>query len=241
MEEFSNIHVNDHNKNKFRELFNNYAKENNIKETPVLNKNISDKILKDFYSKFTSELWQQPYVDHFLDAVTPKLNKICSDEIRILVMGCGNGHEAYSIYFLLNNDFKDAVIKMIAADMNLNAISSASRFEINSKMIPSWVNKDKYFFSASSDVYKVKKEISDKIFFEFHNAQNISTYKKEFDIVIARDMSLSLSEAEYLRFMNDMIPKITSGGIYIIGDNEELSHPELTKVSAKDISIYIKK
>jgi chemotaxis signal transduction protein/chemotaxis methyl-accepting protein methylase len=241
MEEFSGIHVNEHNKVKFRELFNNYAKENNIKEMPNINKNISDGIIKEFNSKFTGDMWQQPYVDHFLDAVTPKLNKICSEEIRVLDMGCSNGHEAFSIYFLLNNDFKDAVIKMIAADMNLNAISNASRFEVSSKSIPSWINREKYFFNTSGDTYKVKKEINDKIFFEFHNAQNISTYKKEFDIVVARDLSLYLSEADYTKFLNDIIPKIISGGIYIIGDNEEINHPDLIKVNSNDISIYIKK
>jgi purine-binding chemotaxis protein CheW len=242
MEEFSGIHLNQFNKIKFRELFNNYAQENNIKEMPAINKNISDKIIKEFFSKYTDELWQQPYVDHFLDAVTPKLNKICSEEIRILNIGCGNGYEAFSVYFLLSNDFKDVVIKMVAADVNLGAITNASGFEISLKNIPSWINKDKYFFNKSGDTYKIKKEVNEKIYFEFHNAQNISTYKKEFDIVIARDLSLYLSEADYTKFVSDISQKLVSGGIYIIGDNEELGNiSNFTKVSTKDISIYVKK
>ncbi|OHD13816.1 MAG: hypothetical protein A2086_07610 [Spirochaetes bacterium GWD1_27_9] len=242
VEEFSGVHINDYNKGRFRELYEEYAKENNIKEMPNINKTISEGVLKKFFSKFTGELWQQPYVDHFLDAVTPKLNKFCSDEVRILDLGCGNGHEAFSVYFMINNDFKESDIKMVAADVNLIAITNASGFESSGNAIPSWINKDKYFINTAANLYKIKKEINDKVYFEFHNAQNISTYKREFDLIIARDLSLFMSEDDYKKFINDIIVKLVSGGVLVVGDNEDIDEfTQLSKVNDDNISIYIKK
>lgn len=242
VEELEGIHINEFNKAKFRELYNEYAKENNVTQMPTINKNVSENVLKKFYSKYTGELWQQPYVDFFLDAVTPKLNKFCSDEVRILDIGCGNGYEAFSVYFMISNDFKDSDIKMVAADSNLVSITNASGFEIAKSILPSWINKDKYFTSLNGNVYKVKKEINDKIYFEFHNAQNISSYKREFDLIIARDISLYLSENDYRQFIKDILPKLVSGGVLIIGDNEDINDEKnLVKVNDQNISIYVKK
>lgn len=242
IEELCGIHINEFNKPKFRELYNEYAKENNVTEMPTINKNVANEILKKFLSKHTAELWQQPYVDFFLDAVTPKLNKFCSDEVRILDIGCGNGYEAFSVYFMVNNDFKDADIKMVAADSNLVSITNASGFEVAGSLLPSWINKDKYFTNFSGSTYKVRKEINDKIYFEFHNAQNIASYKREFDLIVARDLSLYLSEADYRQFVKDAVPKLVSGGVLVIGDNEEISDEKnLQKINDENIAIYVKK
>ncbi|HPO49581.1 MAG TPA: CheR family methyltransferase, partial [Spirochaetota bacterium] len=217
-------------------------KENNVTEMPTINKSVANEILKKFLSKHTAELWQQPYVDFFLDAVTPKLNKFCSDEVRILDIGCGNGYEAFSIYFMVNNDFKDADIKMVAADSNLVSITNASGFEVAGSLLPSWINKDKYFTNFSGSTYKVRKEINDKIYFEFHNAQNIASYKREFDLIVARDLSLYLSEADYRQFVKDAVPKLVSGGVLVIGDNEEINDEKnLQKINDENITIYVKK
>jgi len=242
IEESSAIHINEFNKAKFRALYDEYAKENNIKEMPTIDRNTAESMVKKFYSKYNAELWQQPYVDNFLDAVTPKLNKFCSDEVRILDIGCGNGYEAFSLYFMINNDFKDAEIKMVAADSNLVSITNASGFEIAGSLLPSWINKDKYFINAGGNSYKVKKEINDRIYFEFHNAQNISSYKREFDLVVARDLSLYMSETDYKQFVVDIEAKLVSGGVLVIGDNEEIGDAKsLQRVNDKNISIYVKK
>ena len=242
IEEFSSIHINQFSKVSFTRLYNQYAIENNITDLPVITKEISDNILNKFYSKHTRELWQQPYVDQFMQVVIPELNKICSEKIRILVIGCGNGHEAFSLFIMLNENFKDIEIKMVASDLNLSAISNASGFEISKENIHSWINRDKYFMKLSGGMYKIKKEINNKIYFEFHDARNIGSYSREFDIVIARDLSLHLSVDDYITFLNDVCKKIISGGVLIIGDNEIIeNHIELSKINNKYISIYKRK
>lgn len=241
LEELNGVHINEINKKKFRELFDEYKKEKNIIDMPNLSKEDGENILKKFFSKYTYQIWQQPYTDYFLDAVIPKLNRICSDEVKVLDIGCASGHEAFSLYFLLINSMKETEIKLIAADINLIAVSNASSFETSGNNIPSWINREKYFMKLSNGNYKVKKEIADKIYFEFHNALNISTYNRVFDLVVARDLSLHMTEEDYKKFLKDVASKIVSGGVLVVGDNEDLGSPQdFTKLSSEHVSVYIK-
>lgn len=241
VEEFAGVHINEYNKDIFRELYDEYAKENNVKELPKIDRETASTIIKKVFSQHTGSLWKQPYTDNFLDAVTPKLNKICSEEVRILDVGCGNGHEAYSLFFLISADMKEVDVRMIAADVNLIAVSNATGFEAPGSIIPSWINKEKYFIKLSDSTYKIKKEITDKIYFEFHNAQNIGSYKREFDLVVARDLSLSLSADDYKTFLDNISSKIISGGVLVIGDNEKVSDiKNFTKIQNENITAFVK-
>jgi len=242
IEEFSNIHINDFNKSAFRTFYTEYANENNVSELPNIEKQIAENVMLKFYSKYTGKLWEQPFVDQFLDTVAPTLKRFCSEEIRVLVLGCAHGHEAFSIYFAFKDYFEEAKVNMIAADQNLAAISSASGFEASKDEIPSWINRDKYFMKISGNNFKVKKDVSDHIYFEYHNIKNIGYFTKEFDIVVARDISLYLSQEEYVKFLKNATDKIISGGLLVIGENENISRYEvLSRVKNTNLTLFIRK
>lgn len=241
IEQFESIHINEFNKSAFKNYYNNYINENNIKEMPALNKEISDNILSKFYSKNNGKLWDKKYAENFNDEVINELNKICSEEVKILNLGCGAGHESFSIVFIILNYFTDIDIDMIAADSNLSLISNASGFEIDNNDIPKWININKYFIEISKNRYKIKKEINDLIYFEFHDIKNMANHKQDFDLVVARDMSLYLSDDNYKVFLENILNRLISGGILVIGDNEVIKHPALTKLDTKVFSCYKKK
>ncbi len=242
IEGLSNICINEFNRDYFRELYLQYASENKIIDPPNITKDISNSILEKFYSMHTEKFWSESYADKFYNAINKELNAICSDEIRILNIGCGNGHEAFSLYILMNKFFENSEIKMVACDMNLNKISNASGFEIFIKDLPNWVNPTKYFMKLDNDIYKIKKEINNKIYFEFHDARNIGTFTKQFDIVVARDLSLNLSNDDYKQFLDNLCLKIIPKGILIIGDNEIINkHQEFTRIMNQTIKIYKRK
>jgi chemotaxis signal transduction protein/chemotaxis methyl-accepting protein methylase len=220
IEEFSTIHVHSYNKHRFRQLYEEYAAKNNVTGMPTINKQTANEIVFNFFSLHTGSLWQKPYVDGFISTAVSELKKYCSEEVRVLNLGCGHGHEAFSIYILLNESFPDADIKMVAADINLVSISNASGFETQSDQIPSWINRDNYFMNVSGNKFKIKQEINNKIYFEFHNVQNISTFNKQFDLIVARDLSLYLSEENYRNFISGSLEKLATGGVIVVGDNE---------------------
>ena len=126
-------------------------------------------------------------------------------------------------------------------DTNLAAVSAASGLEVEGNIIPAWMNKDMYFVSTYGASYKIKKEINDNFFFEFHDAKNISVNHKKFDIIVARDMSLQLKDADYEVFINSAAEKLSKGGVLMIGDNEVINHASFNKVPIDRLMVYVKK
>lgn len=241
LEELNSIHINDFNKTAFKKLFTSFIEENKIKDLPTLDKVTAKNILNNFLSKYTDTFWDKDYVDKFSNLIGKELSAICSDEVRILVLGCGTGYEAFSVYFVIDKIFEEIEIKMVAADSNLSAITRASGLECDKSEIPSWIDVNKYFISAKEGLYKVKKEINDKIYFEFHDAKNIASYNRRFDIVIARDLSLYFANSEYDNFISEVSTKIVENGLLVLGDNELLGRSEiLTKLNSNDITVYKK-
>ena len=83
--ELCGIHINPSNKAKFRDFYNEYAKENGITEMPKVSKEIAQAMVSKFNSLHTDEFWGNHYVDLFSQSVLNEVAKICSDEVRILV------------------------------------------------------------------------------------------------------------------------------------------------------------
>ncbi len=241
IEEFGGVHINQNNKPKFRAMYENYVRENKIVDMPKITRDIADGMIRNFHSKHTNEFWESPYCDLFRSEAGKYLQKICSDEVRVLEVGCGNGFETFSLYLLLSNMFEDANIKFTAVDINLGAVTSASGLEVSGNEIPSWINKDDVFMTTSFDRFKIKKEINDNIYFEFHDAKNLSTYNKKYDLIIARDMSLYLKEQEFNILIDEIAEKIPKGGVLVVGDNESVTSSKFDRSSGDKNSVYIKK
>lgn len=241
IEEFSSIHINKYNRNEFRQNFSKYITGKDFKQLQNIDKETSNLILDQFISRNSDEFWDQTYSNLFTKHVISLLKQSFSDELRVLNLGCGAGYETLSIFFLLDKEFPETNISIVAADVDLVSITNASGFEIEKQKIPAWVNKDKYFMKISDNYYKIKKEINDKIYFEFHDVNNIKTFTKEFDLVIARDLSLYLSEVQYQNFIINLSKKISDNGIIIVGDNEQLKDfAEIKSIDSEILSIYKK-
>jgi len=241
LEELNSIHINDVNKSKIRNLYKEYVAEKNIKELTTLDSATAQKFINNFYSNHNGEFWGQTYVNNFKNAVLQELKKICSEEVKVLIVGCGGGFEAFTAYFIIQDYFEESEIKMTAADSNLSVISKASGLECEKKEIPAWININKYFMKIDDNLYKIKKEINSKIYFEFHDARNISSYNKHFDLIIARDLSIYFSNADYENFIKEVTKHLIEGGVIILGDNEILGKSnELTKISNKNLTLYKK-
>lgn len=239
VEELGGVHIHSANKNKFRELYSAYVKENNVKDMPKLTKDDADKIVKEFYSANTESFWNEKQYNSFKNEICPLLKKITSSEIKGMDIGCGNGYETFSLYFILQNTFSN--VQLVATDSNLAAISNASGIEVDSSEIPSWMEINKNFIDVGGNQYKVKKEINDQIYFEFHDAKNLSTDDRKFQIIVARDLSLFMKEAEYAQFIKDVAEHLVPNGILIVGDSEVVASDAFIRMEGQDFSVLIKK
>lgn len=239
IEQFAGIHIHNVNRNKFRELYSVYMKENNIKDMPKVTEQDADKILNNFYSVNTECFWSQKQAESLRNIVSAHLKKMGTKDVKGMDIGCGNGYEAFSLYFALKDVCSD--IKFIATDCNLGAISNASGMEVQDSEIPAWMEINKNFINTGAKQYKVKKEINDQIYFEFHDAKNLSTDERKFHIIVARDLSLFMKESEYLLFIKDIAQHLVPNGILIVGDSEVITSDDFIKMDEQDFSVLIKK
>ena len=240
-EELANVHINEFNREAFTKIYVDYAKETNLTQMPKLDGATAQNMTAKFASQYTGVMWDKPYTDYFTEAVIRHLATVCSDEIRVLNVGCGSGYEAYTLYCLLCDQIHGASVRMLAADSNLSSISAAPNFELSSSQIPSWISKDKYFVRLGENSYKIKREVTDQIYFEFHNATNIESYNRVFDLVVARDLSLAMSADDFRSFLAGVSSKIVSGGVLVLGDNEHITELKgFDKVENNHLIIYRK-
>lgn len=239
VEELGGVHIHSVNKNKFRKLYAAYVKENNVKDMPKLTKDDADKIVKQFYSVNTEGFWNEKQYSSFKNEICPLLKKVASSEIKGIDIGCGNGYESFSLYFILQETFSN--VQLVATDSNLGAISNASGLEVDGNEIPNWMGADKNFINVSGNRYKIKKEINDKIYFEFHDAKNLSSDDRKFQIIVARDLSLFMKESEYVQFIKDVAEHLVPNGILIVGDSEVITSDTFIRMEGQDFSVLIKK
>ena len=239
VEELAGVHIHSANRNKFRELYSNYVKENNVKDMPKVTKEEASKIVEEFYSENTECFWNETQSSLFKNIISSHLKKISPKEVKGMDIGCGNGYETFSLYFILKSIYSD--VQLIATDSNLAAISNASGIEVTGSEIPGWMEINKNFINTSGKQYKVKKEINDQIYFEFHDAKNLSADERKFHVIVARDLSLFMKESEYNLFIKDVAEHLVSGGVLIVGDSEVITSDAFIKMEEQGFSVLVKK
>ena len=239
VEELAGVHIHSANRNKFRELYSNYVKENNVKDMPKVTKEEATKIVEEFYSENTECFWNETQSSLFKNIISSHLKKISPKEVKGMDIGCGNGYETFSLYFILKSIYSD--VQLIATDSNLAAISNASGIEVTDSEIPSWMEINKNFINTSGKQYKVKKEINDQIYFEFHDAKNLSADERKFHVIVARDLSLFMKESEYNLFIKDVAEHLVPGGVLIVGDSEVITSDAFIKMEEQGFSVLVKK
>lgn len=239
VEELAGVHIHSANRNKFRELYSNYVKENNVKDMPKVTKEEASKIVEEFYSENTECFWNETQSSLFKNIISSHLKKISPKEVKGMDIGCGNGYETFSLYFILKSIYSD--VQLIATDSNLAAISNASGMEVAGSEIPGWMEINKNFINTSGKQYKVKKEINDQIYFEFHDAKNLSADERKFHVIVARDLSLFMKESEYNLFIKDVAEHLVPGGVLIVGDSEVITSDAFIKMEEQGFSVLVKK
>ena len=239
VEELAGVHIHSANRNKFRELYSNYVKENNVKDMPKVTKEEATKIVEEFYSENTECFWNETQSNLFKNIISSHLKNVSPKEVKGMDIGCGNGYETFSLYFILKSIYSD--VQLIATDSNLAAISNASGIEVTGSEIPGWMEINKNFINTSGKQYKVKKEINDQIYFEFHDAKNLSADERKFHVIVARDLSLFMKESEYNLFIKDVAEHLVPGGVLIVGDSEVITSDAFIKMEEQGFSVLVKK
>ncbi len=205
------------------------------KEIQFRNEEDAVAFVKPFYSPHTDNLWNMDYIQSFKKILPASMGST----YYILNGGCGNGLESFSIATVIKKTFPGTLLKILAYDNDLMAISSAPTLNVDREFVPEYY-KDMLVESVSGK-WQFNDAVKNSIIFEYHDLVNEANLPA-LDMVVMRDI-LSLLPSESQSYVLKLIMEnLKPGGILLIGKNEMIDENlGFDETMVDGIRVYIKK
>ena len=166
--------------------------------------------------------------------VIPKLfeGKQAGQQVRVWVLGCATGEEAYSIAILLrehiNRNDSSPQIQIFATDIDGRALAAARvgryRTNIEARMSPERLAR---WFVREGDTYCVVKELREMCIFSQHNVIKDAPFSK-LDLVSCRNLLIYLNSELQSRVIPLFHFALLPGRFLFLGNSENVTrHPKL--------------
>jgi two-component system, chemotaxis family, CheB/CheR fusion protein len=179
--------------------------------------------------------------------VIPKLfeGKSAGQQVRIWVLGCATGEEAYSIAILLREHMStlDSAprVQVFATDIDGGALAAArvGRFRTN---IESNMSAERLarWFVREGDTYCVVKEVREMCIFSSHNVINDAPFSK-LDLVSCRNLLIYLNAESQNRVISLFHFALLPGRFLFLGNSENVTqHPKLFAPVDRRVRIFKK-
>ncbi|BEP29042.1 CheR family methyltransferase [Helicovermis profundi] len=205
--------------------------------------NTNKEVFDEFINYLTinvSEFYRNPNQWSILvNEVFPELLKGKSS-IKIWSAACSTGEEPYTIVMALSTILPLNKIKIIAADIDKEAINKAKVGIYNEKSIAG-VPKDivKKYFTKVGNSYKVSEDIKKCV--EFRNMNLLKDkYPDKCDLITCRNVMIYFTEDAkdlmYKKFNDALIPN----GVLFVGSTEQIILPQRFNFKAKKTFFYQK-
>jgi len=188
----------------------------------------STALLKDLLISVTNFFRDRPAWDYLESEVIPKLieGKTAEDSIRLWVVGCATGEEAYSFAMLLADKTMGILdapsIQIFATDIDDQAITFAreGRYTINDAAdVPQEMLRR--HFVKEGEAYRVRREIREMILFANHNVIKDPQFS-HLDLVSCRNVLIYLNNLAQERIMETFHFALNPGGYLFIGSSESV-------------------
>ncbi len=208
-------------KNKMATL-NDYADflEADAKEIGVLAKEFLISVTKFFRDLEAFDIIKSEVVPNIIS------NKLQVDTLKVWVVGCATGEEAYSLAILIVEHLtdlkKNLEVKIFASDIDKAALLHASK-GIYSNNITKDVSKERLdkFFIKDNEKYKVRDNIRKMIIFADHDIIKQPPYGK-IDLISCRNLLIYLNPILQKKILSSLHFCLNLGGYLFLGPSESL-------------------
>ncbi len=197
----------------------NYIHEN-TNELEILSKEFLISVTKFFRDKEAFEILKEKVIPEIVK------NKLLVDTLKIWVVGCATGEEAYSIAILvkehLTEQKKDLEVKIFASDIDKGALAIASK-GIYSKNIKNDVSEEflKKYFTEENDKFKVNDTIRKMIVFANHDIVKQPPYGK-IDLISCRNLLIYINPILQKKILSTLHFCLNEAGYLLLGPSESL-------------------
>lgn len=183
---------------------------------------------KEFLISVTSFFRDSEAFEVIAQKVIPEIieNKLLVDILKIWVIGCATGEEAYSMAILIKEHLmevkKDMEVKIFASDIDKEALAKASKGcypESISKEVSE--NRLNNFFTKVGNEYKVRDNIRKMIIFAEHDIIHQPPYGK-IDLISCRNLMIYFNPTLQKKIFTTLNYCLNAEGYLILGPSEGL-------------------
>jgi two-component system CheB/CheR fusion protein len=183
-------------------------------------------LTKEFMISVTKFFRDPEAFEKIQNVVIPEIigNKLLVDTLKVWVVGCATGEEAYSIAILIREHLidikKDMEVKIFASDIDKEALAKASR-GVYPDSISKEVSEDrlKTFFIKEGNQYKVRDNIRNMIIFADHDIVRQPPYGK-IDFISCRNLLIYLNPTLQKKIFSTLHFCLNIGGYLFLGPSE---------------------
>ncbi|MEB2778166.1 chemotaxis protein CheB [Algoriphagus sp. D3-2-R+10] len=194
--------------------------ETNLAEINNLAKEFLISVTKFFRDEEAFEVIHQKIIPELVE------NKIQGETLKVWVVGCATGEEAYSLAILIAECLSEVKrtleVKIFASDIDKSALSHASK-GVYPESIKNDVSKDRLdkFFVKKKDHYKVIDNIRKMLIFADHNIVNQPPYGK-IDLISCRNLLIYINPVLQKKILSSLHFCLNLEGYLFLGPSESL-------------------
>ncbi len=207
-----------------------------------------DALFQDILINVTSFFRDPETFDLLKSKVFPRIvaERTTSDSVRLWVVGCSSGEEAYSLAIVFSEFLEQQgrawPVQIFATDLNGNAVDRA-RSGVYPKSIAERVSADRlrrYFYELDGK-YRVAKAIRDMCVFAKHNVLVDPPFSR-MDMISCRNMLIYLEPVLQQHLTPTLHYALKPSGVLLLGGSESTSAftPLFEPIDAKH-RVYAKK
>lgn len=203
------------------------------------NKDVFDEFI-NYLTINVSEFFRNPTQWQMLkDEVFPELLKN-KKQLKIWSAACSTGEEPYTLTMVLSNHLPLSQIKIVAADIDREAINKAKMGMYSAKSIENVPNefKEKYFRPIGNS-FAISEDIKRCVEFKSMNLL-ADQYPSGYDLIVCRNVMIYFTEEAKDEMYHKFNGALVEGGILFVGSTEQIIMPHRYKFEAQKTFFYKK-
>lgn len=158
--------------------------------------------------------------------------------LKVWSAACSTGEEPYTLVMTLSNFFPLSQIKILAADIDKEAINKAKVGVYNEKSIANVPKPflDK-FYTKVGNAYRINDEVKKCVEFKSMNLLE-DAYPSGYDLIVCRNVMIYFTEEAKEVMYHKFNQALRPGGVLFVGSTEQIIVPKKYNFSALKTFFY---
>lgn len=175
--------------------------------------------------------------DILRDEVLPKLME-GKRTLKVWSAACSTGEEPYTLVMVLSNHFPLKDIKILAVDIDKEAINKAKTGVYTEKAVAAVPKPflDKYFTKVGP-AYKINDEIKQCVEFKQMNLLS-DPYPQGMDLIVCRNVMIYFTEEAKEEMYHNFNKALVKNGVLFVGSTEQIIVPKKFNFEALKTFFY---